>query len=252
VIEVRRDGPVGTILLNRPEQLNALSGTMREDLLAAVAELGADPQVRVLIVTGAGRGFCAGGDLERLAELRQAGDAAGLQRLLELGGDVVLALRGCPKPVIASVNGPAAGAGLALALACDLRIAAASAVFSAAFVRIGLVPDWGATYLLPRLIGTAAALDVALSGRRIDAAEALRLGLVHRVAPDDALQQQTMAWAEELLAGPDLALGHIKQLIYRAEDAALTNQLVAEQQAQLQCFASPEVQSRLERRRAGR
>jgi 2-(1,2-epoxy-1,2-dihydrophenyl)acetyl-CoA isomerase len=245
MIELSTDGAVGNIRLCRPEQLNALAGSMREELLAAVETLAADPAVRVLLVTGTGRGFCAGGDLARLHELREAEDTQELRRLLELGSRIVLALRACPKPVLAAVNGAAAGAGLALALACDLRIAAASAVFSAAFVRIGLVPDWGATHLLPRTIGTSAALEMALSGRKLDAREALALGLVHRVAADGELQAEARRWAEELAAGPPLAMARIKELLYLADGSAMTQQLAAEARSQLECFLQPEVHERL-------
>jgi 2-(1,2-epoxy-1,2-dihydrophenyl)acetyl-CoA isomerase len=247
LVEVQTQDALATITLNRPEQLNALAGTMREDLLAAIQELSGQEEVRAILLTGAGRGFCAGGDLGRLRELREAEQTEELARLLDLGRQIVLAIRRCPKPVLAVVNGPAAGAGLALALACDLRIAAESARFVAAFGKIGLVPDWGCTWLLARTIGTAPALELAWSGRRVGAAEALALGLVHRVVPDAELGAESRRWAHELVLATPFVLGRIKEMVYRAPEASLANQLAEESRTQLECFRRPETLELLRR-----
>jgi 2-(1,2-epoxy-1,2-dihydrophenyl)acetyl-CoA isomerase len=245
VIEVTHQGPIATITLNRPEQLNALAGTMREDLLAAIESLSSQESVRAIMIRGAGRGFCAGGDLGRLREIREREDTAELGRLLDLGRRIVTALRSCPKPILAAVNGPAAGAGLALALACDLRIAAVSAVFSAAFVKIGMVPDWGCTWLLSRAIGATRALELAWSGSKVEAFEALTLGLVQRVVPDVELFREARLWAEELAAAPAPAVARIKHLVYRSEQTSLANQMVEECRLQIECFRDGSVLERL-------
>lgn len=252
MIEVFVDGPVGTIRLNRPKQLNALIGGMREELLAGIQRLVDDSEVRVLVLTGQGRGFCAGGDLDRLLELRRAGDSAELSRLLGWGHQVITALIDSPKPVLASINGATAGAGLALALACDLRLAAASAVFSTAFVHIGLVPDWGTTWLLPRAVGEPRALELALTGRKFGADEALALGLVHRVVEDPDLASATRNLAEQLANAPSLAVRGIKQLIRSSTGTTLTQQMRDESHTQVECFAQPEVLARLEARAKAR
>ena len=172
-------GAIATIALNRPDALNAFSGSMREDLLAAINEAAAG--ARVLIITGAGKGFCSGGDVRFMAELRRESRSEALAPLIEQGKRVVQRLRDLPIPSVACVNGVAAGAGFGLALACDLRIASATARFAASFSRLGLHPDWGTSFFLTRLAGAAVARELIFTGRLIDAAEALRLGLVNRV-----------------------------------------------------------------------
>src|ERR1043166_9525583 len=180
MIRTRTVDRVTTITLDRPQKLNAFSGTMREDLLAALR--GAEGNVGV--ITGAGRASCAGGDLELLAPVQETHDRDGFRKLLDAGRDVVVQIATMPKPVIAAVNGVAAGAGCNLALACDYRIASEAARFSESFVRIGLHPDWGGTWLLPRLIGASRAFELMATGRMVDADEALRIGLVDRVVND--------------------------------------------------------------------
>jgi enoyl-CoA hydratase/carnithine racemase len=156
-IETAADGPVTTITLNRPEKLNAFSGRMREDLLAALREAAATAECRAVVITGAGRGFCAGGDVDAMAVMQRKGSIEGFRRLLDAGAAIVTQIAAMAKPVIAAVNGVAAGAGCNLALACDYRIAAEGAKFGETFVRIGLHPDWGGTWLLPRLVGRSRA-----------------------------------------------------------------------------------------------
>ena len=190
-ILVSREGTVGTVTINRPNKLNAFAGQMRQDMAAALAELSADTAIRVVVVTGAGRAFCAGADVGYMQDLLERGDTKGFTALVEAGRAVVTAIRETPKPVIASVNGPAAGGGANLALACDVRIASDRASIGQTFTRIGLHPDWGGTYLLPRLVGPSRALELFFSGEMVSAAEALRLGLFSRVVPHERLAVET-------------------------------------------------------------
>ena len=228
---VTHDGAVQTITLNRPDVLNALDLAMHERLAAAL-DRAAQPDVRALVITGSGRGFCVGQDVGEFPR-----DAAAVGELLSRHfNPAIRALRGLPKPVIAAVNGPAAGAGLALALACDLRLAAASASLVPAFGRIGLVPDSGLSHTLPRLIGSAAAFDWIVSGRRIAAPEAEVMGLVTRVVEDHDLAAETAALATELAAGPTAAIGLTKQLIGRSLESSLDDQL--DEEARLQAIAA--------------
>jgi 2-(1,2-epoxy-1,2-dihydrophenyl)acetyl-CoA isomerase len=228
---VTHDGAVQTITLNRPDVLNALDLAMHERLAAALNRA-AQPDVRALVITGAGRGFCVGQDVGEFPR-----DAAAVGELLRQHfNPAIRALRGLPKPVIAAINGPAAGAGLALALACDLRLAAASARLVPAFGRIGLVPDSGLSHTLPRLIGSASAFDWMVSGRSIAAPEAEAMGLVTRVVEDAALAAETAALAAELAAGPTAAIGLTKQLIGRSLESTLDDQL--DEEARLQAIAA--------------
>src|SRR5262245_47515996 len=165
---------VGILTLNRPEVMNAFGGTMREDLLQMLRQAEVDKNVRCVVIIGAGRAFCAGGDIASMAEMQAKNEASIVSQRMKVGGQVVNLIRSMAKPVIAAVNGAAAGARVNLALACDMRFAAQSAHFSESFVKIALVPDWGGTYLLTQLVGTAKAMELMMSGNRIDAAEALR------------------------------------------------------------------------------
>jgi 2-(1,2-epoxy-1,2-dihydrophenyl)acetyl-CoA isomerase len=222
---------VQTITLNRPDVLNALDLAMHERLAVAL-DRAAQPDVRALVITGAGRGFCVGQDVGEFPR-----DAAAVGELLRQHfNPAIRALRGLPKPVIAAINGPAAGAGLALALACDLRLAAASASLVPAFGRIGLVPDSGLSHTLPRLIGSAAAFDWMVSGRSIRAPEGEAMGLVTRVVEDADLAAETDALAAELAAGPTAAIGLTKQLIGRSLESSLDDQL--DEEARLQAIAA--------------
>src|SRR5919198_6160551 len=187
-----------TITLNRPEKLNAFIGHMRRDLAEALEHAGSDRNVRVVVITGAGRAFCVGGDIGFMAELMQRRDAEEFSRILGAGRRVILAIRQMTKPVIASINGPASGAGCNLALACDLRIAANTATFSQSFAKVGLHPDWGGTYFLPRLVTPNKACEMFFLGESVDAAEALRLNIVNQVVPPDELEGATMELAERL------------------------------------------------------
>jgi len=230
-VETTRDGAVLTITLNRPDVLNAFNAAMHQALSAALNEAKAD-DVRAVVITGAGRGFCVGQDL---TEFREAPGDIG-ERLRGNYHPNILALRRLEKPVLAAVNGPAAGAGLSFACACDLRLAALSATFVPAFINIGLVPDSGGTYFVRRLLGTARAFDWMTSGRRLSAAEALDWGLVSEVVPDEKLAERGAERAAELAAMPTRGVGLTKRLFDHAENATLEEQL--ELEAQLQTAAT--------------
>jgi 2-(1,2-epoxy-1,2-dihydrophenyl)acetyl-CoA isomerase len=230
-IETTRDGAVLTITLNRPEVLNAFTAEMHRQLVAAFKEA-RRPDVRAVVLTGAGRGFCVGQDLTEFKEA--ARDIA--SRLRNHYRPTVLAVRQLEKPVIAAVNGPAAGAGLSLACACDLRIAADDATFVPAFINIGLVPDMGGTYHVRRLLGTARAFEFMATGRRLTAAEARAWGLVSEVVEADRLLDRAAERAAELAALPTRGVALTKRLFDHAEHATLEEQL--EMEAQLQAAAT--------------
>ena len=235
---LRVEDGVAWITLNRPERLNAFAGTMRDDLHDAIAAADERADVRVLVITGAGRGFCAGADLEATSALAAAGDDAGFERLVEAGMRVVTRLYAVEKPVIAAVNGPAAGAGASLALACDVRVASERASFSVGFNRIGLHPDWGATYFLPRLVGAGRARELVLTGRVVDADEAYRIGIFQRVAAADAFEAEVAALARELAGKPPIALAAAKRSLSVSLAEPLDVMLATERAAQLRCFRS--------------
>jgi 2-(1,2-epoxy-1,2-dihydrophenyl)acetyl-CoA isomerase len=230
-VETSRDGAVLTITLNRPDVLNALNTAVHKALAAALKDA-RHPDVRAVVVTGAGRAFCVGQDLTEFREA--AGDVA--DRLRETYHPNVRAIRELEKPVIAAVNGAAAGAGLSLACACDIRIAADSATFVPAFVNIGLVPDSGGSYFIARLLGPARAFEWMSSGRRLTAAEAHAWGLVSEVVEADGLPARAAARAAELAALPTCGIGMTKRLFDAAATATLAEQL--EREAQLQSAAT--------------
>ncbi|MGW2619435.1 enoyl-CoA hydratase/isomerase family protein [Streptomyces sp. NPDC001500] len=231
-IRHRTDRHVTRLTLDRPEALNALTPDGRERLIALLGEASADPGVRAVILTGAGRGFCAGADLRGGGARgeRIAGDVA---RTLRLGAQrLVAAVLDCEKPVIAAVNGTAAGLGAHLALACDLVLAAESARFIEVFVRRGLVPDGGGAYLLPRLVGPQRAKELMFFGDALTAPDAERLGLVNRVVPDGELDKTARDWATRLAAGPTRALALTKQLVNASLESDRATAFAAEAAAQ--------------------
>ncbi len=230
-VEVAREGGVLTVTLNRPELLNAFNRAMHERLAAALKEARAD-DVRAVVLTGAGRAFCVGQDL---GEFREAPGDIGA-RLRGLYQPNVLAIRGLEKPVIAAVNGAAAGAGLSFACACDVRIAADTASFVPAFVNIGLIPDSGGSFFVPHLIGYARAFEWMCSGRKLSAAEAHAWGLVSEVVASDRLQQRASELASSLAELPTRGIGMTKRLFDHAATATLEEQL--EREAQLQAAAT--------------
>ena len=226
-VETSRDGAVLTITLNRPEKLNAFDSAMHEALAAALKEA-RSPDVRAVVLTGAGRGFCVGQDLSELRDGDR--DIAGLLR--ERWNRHALGLRGLEKPVLAAVNGAAAGAGLSLACACDLRLAAETAVFVPAFVNVALVPDTGGSWLVPRLLGYARAFEWMCSGRKLNAAEALEWGLVAEVVEAEKLLARAQERAAELGALPTRGIAMTKRLFEGAFTARLDDQLELEAQFQ--------------------
>ena len=235
---LRVEGGIAWITLNRPERLNAFAGSMRDELHDAIARAADDPEVRVLVITGAGRAFGTGADLEVTGDLVNRGDAGTFATLVESGMRAVRRLRAVRQPVIAAVNGPAAGAGASLALACDLRIASDRASFGLTFNRIGLHPDWGGSYFLPRLVGAGRAAELILSARMVPADEALRIGLFERVVPAERFEDEVRAFVAELAAKPPLALAAAKRTLARSLDASLDEILAAERDEQMACFRS--------------
>jgi 2-(1,2-epoxy-1,2-dihydrophenyl)acetyl-CoA isomerase len=216
---------VATITLDRPDALNAFDRTMKEELLAAVRATARDRAVRVVILTGAGRAFCAGQDLREPF----GGEHPTLaDELRERYNPLILAFRRLEKPVVGAINGVAAGAGFSLALACDLRIAAEGATFVLAFGRVGLVPDSGATWVLPRIVGSARAAEMAFVGEPLTAADAERVGIVSRVVPADVLMNEAHALGERLAAGAPLALALTKRALGYAAEATLEEALAYE------------------------
>lgn len=228
---------IATVTLNRPEKLNAFTLEACDTLLATVRTLASRTDVRILILTGAGRAFCAGADL---AVLEQDGPS-----LVAAGGAIVHALRTAPQPVIAAVNGAAAGGGANLALACDYRLAAETASLGQVFHKLGLGPDWGGSYFLPRLVGSSRALELFWSARMVPAAEALALGLVDRVLPPDRLLAEARALGRVWAGFPPLAVRRAKEAIYRSAHASLTDMLDYELATQQELFATPEARQRL-------
>ena len=241
MIDSRTTDAITTITLNRPEKLNAFAGTMREDLLAALRAAAG----RVVVITGAGRAFCAGGDVENMARLQKARDVDAFRRLLDAGAAIVTQIAAMPQPVIASINGVAAGAGCNLALACDYRIASDQAKLGETFVRIGIHPDWGGTWTLPRLVGTSRAAEIMMTGRMVDAAEALAIGMVDRVVAAADLAAETETLARAIADGPPIAIEGIKRALAASRTNDLRAQLDLETEHQLRAFASDDATERM-------
>ena len=230
------DNLVATITLNRPETLNALTPSMRKNFAAALELAENDDSVRVIVITGAGKGFCSGGDVKAMNEARKSGKASVLDdRIDPIRDRIVLALRDSTKPVIAAVNGAAAGAGMNIALACDIRIASDTAKFGETFAKRGLHPDWGGTYFLPRIVGMAKACELIWSGKMIQASEALELGIVSQLETPEALMATTLEMASSFAAGPPIAIRMAKRAMYRSMDTTLREALEFETYAQNTC-----------------
>ena len=222
---------VGWIRLNRPDRLNALTAELSDEFVDAVQQAGRDPEVRCLVVTGEGRGFCAGQDLQEV----QKQDRGTFDVADHLRSGYNLMIRGLvdlPKPVVAGVNGVAAGAGLSVALACDIRVASEAASFTQAFVKIGLIPDSGGNWLLPRTVGFAKALELSITGEKIDAAEGLRIGLVNSVVPAEQFTDELTRLALDLAALPTGAIGATKKLMSDALSLTLEETMEREADAQ--------------------
>ena len=225
---------VATVVINRPDAMNAANEAVREGLAAAFTTAAEDPDVRAVLLTGEGRAFCVGQDLKELLPLYEADDP-------DLGGivagfnEVCTALVNLPKPTVAAVNGPAAGAGASLAFACDFRVASEAASFAMAFSKIGLVPDTGSSWTLPRLVGGAKALEMLMLSEPVRAADALSMGLVTRVVAAESLLSEAGDFARTLAAGPTVAYGYIKRLVAASFASTLEEALALE--AELQAAA---------------
>jgi len=233
-ILVERGGGVATVALNRPKKLNAFDGKMHDELYAALDEAAGDEEVRCIVLRGEGRGFSAGADLAEIIQNAEGDPDLG-EYLRGSYSRLVKRMVETQKPIIAALHGPVYGAGVGIALACDLRIAAESARFSVAFVKIGLMPDAGVTYFLPRVVGLGRAMEMSMLGDAVDAEEALRVGLVNRVAAEDSLLEEAQALAEHLAALPTAALGRMKATIHASFEADLETALEREAEGQTFC-----------------
>lgn len=234
----KREGNIATVLLNRPERMNALNKDVAVGLNEALGRLETDQDIDVVILAGAGRAFCAGGDLSVIGKGRQNNDLTELEPILRAGMRAVLRLRTMRQPVIAAVHGAAAGAGMNIALAADIRIASEDAMFGQNFAKVGLYPDYGGTFFLPELVGPAKAAELFYTGEMINAAEALRLGLVNRVVPLTQLESEVRALAQKIAKGPTVAIRAVKRSVFGDEKEALTKKLEQEVEQQMKCFAS--------------
>lgn len=238
-IKITEEPGIVTITLSRPEKLNALAGHMRRDLSAALERVGSDANVRVVVIKGDGRAFCSGGDVAVMDELMQRENADEFGRLLGAGRRVVMAIRQMTKPVIAAINGAATGAGFNLALACDLRLASQSSVFSQSFVRFGLHPDWGGSFFLSQAVPANIACELFFLGDLISAERAYQLGLLNRVVPDEQLEEETRKLTLRLRDAPPESIAAIKHAVYMARGGAtLDRMLQYETEVQLRCFGS--------------
>jgi len=234
-VEVQMQDAVGTIVLNRPASLNALTSEVGEEFQAAVADL-QTRGARAIILTGAGRAFCAGGDLREMQKIaeREGKVEAFFDEPLRMLNECILLIRRTPLPFIAAVNGAASGGGCNLALACDLVIAGESARFNQAFIKIGLVPDCGGTFILPRLVGLKRATALMMTGDVVTAVEAAEMGMINSVVPDDELPARAMALAQRLAQAPTSSIGRIKQLLEASATNDYAGQLELERETQIQ------------------
>ena len=230
VVRVERKGGVATVRMNRPDRLNAYNAEMGDALLSAGLDVSADPSVRCVVLTGTGKAFSAGGDVEMMSSIRGEGSTGFLELTVRLHA-FIATLRRAPKPVVAAVNGVAAGAGFSFALACDTAVAASSARFTLGYQNIGLSPDGGMTFFLSRALGTQRAMEMTLFSKVLSAEQAASWGLVQQVFSDADFAAQTAAIAERLAAGPTLAYARAKELYNRALSQPLEAQLEEERQS---------------------
>ncbi|MDQ0189696.1 enoyl-CoA hydratase/isomerase family protein [Alicyclobacillus cycloheptanicus] len=233
-------GGVRTLKLNRPERLNAVNDALASQLIAALHEASADDSVRVIVITGEGRGFCSGLDLTTVANRKVETRHDALDDMAWVGR-LTMAIVGNDKPVIAAINGVAAGAGFAMTLSCDLRFMAASARVTTGYIRRALSPDAGLTYFLPRIVGQTKANELIFTGRDVSAEEALRMGLVNDVFPDDAFAERVAAFAAQLAEGPPIAITLTKRLLAASPETDLLAQLRRELSSIRQCFGTEDV-----------
>ena len=236
---VEKEGAVATVRMNNPAKLNALSSVMTSEMTEALENLRADDEVRAIVIRGEGRGFSAGADLGALKEPYLKGERPQLSGFLKEGYNrLIPLLSDTPKPVIAAINGVVAGAGLSLACACDMRIAGDEASFSTAFMKIGLIPDSGACYFLPRTVGTAKALELAITGEKFDAQAALEMGLVSRVVPSSDLAKEAHDLAQRLADLPTATIGLVKKIFREAAHMTLQETLDREAEVQDEAAAT--------------
>lgn len=233
---LEKEGHIAILTLNRPDKMNAISAEMREYFLLALQEVQEDDNVRALIITGAGRGFCSGADVAAQAA-RAAGQVAETSRktILALVGNLILGFEKINKPIIAAINGIAAGVGLTITLACDIRIASANARFSAIWIKRGLIADGGATLLLPLIVGMEKALELSFTGDIIDAQEAEKISLVSRVVPHEELMSRAKELAQKIASGPPISVELVKKLMWEKIRNQLREQLLFESYAQNVC-----------------
>jgi 2-(1,2-epoxy-1,2-dihydrophenyl)acetyl-CoA isomerase len=237
ILESKHDG-VALLVMNRPDRLNALNNELAVAVKEALGRFAEDDAVRVVVITGAGRAFCAGGDLAALGRGRETGKTHELEPILRAGMQMVLKMRTMPQPVIAAVNGVAAGAGMNIALAADIRIAAEEASFGQNFVKVGLFPDYGGMFLLPQLVGPAKAAELFYTGDMIDAKTALALGIVNRVVPAAQLETEVKKLAQKIAQGPSMPIRAVKKDLFAREEKELSRALNNEVEEQIRCYLS--------------
>ena len=247
-VRIERRGAVALLVLDDPERRNAMTEAMGRALASAVAELAADPGLRAVVLTGAGAAFSAGGDLDMIEERSRSGrerpgadERARNRAFMRDFYGLFLSVRELPCPSLAAIQGAAIGAGLAVALACDLRVAARDARLGANFVRLGIHPGMGSSWTLPRLVGAAHACDLLLTGRLIDGAEAERIGLVNQSVERDSVLPRALAWADEIAACAPLAVRGAKRALARALDVSLEQQLDFEAEQQALCYETADL-----------
>jgi 2-(1,2-epoxy-1,2-dihydrophenyl)acetyl-CoA isomerase len=231
-----RTGAVVTLRLNRPERLNALNPDLCRQLLQGLLRASDDKTVRAVMITGAGRGFCGGGDVDFLRDARARRSVRDLEVLLKLGKEICVAIATMPKAVVAAVNGPAAGGGMSLALACDLRVGSESAVLTQGFSRLGLYPDFGATFFLPRLVGHSRASELFYTTEKLSAAEARRVGILYDVYPQDKFEESTRELMENLASMPPLVFRDMKRTMTGEAQHLLETAIDEETRLQIHCF----------------
>lgn len=237
-IVVDREGAIGWIRINRPERLNAFVDDMRERLEAALSFLEQDTEIRCVVITGVGRAFSTGGDIAYMQELIENDDAAAFERLVRTGASIVQKIESMTKPVIAAINGPAAGAGACLALACDIRLASETASLGFTFTRVGLHPDWGGSYFLTKLAGLAVATEAVLTGTLVNAERCEKLGLFNRVVPADQLENTARSMAGQIASQPTGVIADAKRTLRASLHSALPDILAMEVDAQTRAFQS--------------
>jgi len=251
-LQLEKQSNIGILRFNRPAQLNAFDTAMIQEAPVALRELLDDESVRVVLITGNGKGFCAGADVNLLQELGATSDASRGKILVSTGSEFVDMIHAADKPVIAAINGPAAGGGAGIALACDMRVMAQSASIGFTFIRIGLHPDLGCTYFLPRLVGPAKAAELMMTGEMIGAEEALRLGMVNHVVPDADLLTTALKLAHAIAEKSPLALRLLKRGMHQTFEQSLEAMLKYEVYAQSLCFDSKEATEAIQRFLAAR